>query len=317
MRVWPIYRIPKWQLKALLWATGVAAALFVTGWVVWSNAERIPKYYLEAAEQKWRAADYLGAVREYEKIAEDHPRSRLVPEATFWVGVLYYLYLDDLPKSVDAFQKSIRLSASAPGNLHAISSHRYLAEIYEKKYDKAREAISELEKVMELASDSDLVLESQYKIGELYVSLGDADQARTEWDLLIKRDPKSKWAPAALYRQGSTYFVQGKCKEAIGYYQKLTTGYPESEMIPFAQFRTANCLEEEGEKKGALDLYRALIGRYPNKELVEAKVAQLEKGMPKEEMPKETPETPVAAPFTVPSEPINPSSPVLPQSPSE
>lgn len=271
----------RWKFKALSWGTAVLAALFLTVWSVWSSAERVPKRYLEAAEQKWRADDYLGAVREYEKISEEYPRSKFIPEAVFWSGVLYDLYLDDPQKAVDAFQKTIRLTASSPKNTHALSARRYLAEVYEKKYGKLREAISEFEKVMELSDDPDQVMESQYKIGELYLAEGNIEQARTEWDLLIKRDPQSRWAPAALYRQGSSYFIEGKCKEAVGFYRRLTDDYPDSDMTPFAKFRTANCMEEGNQIEEALKLYRQLKGRYPNKDLLESKIQQLEKGMPK------------------------------------
>jgi len=271
----------RWKPKALSWGAVVLVALILTVWSVWSSAERVPKRYLEAAEQKWRTDDYLGAVREYEKISEEYPRSKFIPEAVFWSGVLYYLYLDDPQKAVDAFQKTIRLTAATPKNSHALSARRYLAEVYEKKYGKLREAISEFEKVMELSDDPDQVLESQYKIGELYLAQGNIEQARTEWDLLIKRDPKSRWAPAALYRQGSSYFIEGKCKEAVGFYQRLIADYSDSDMSPFAKFRTANCLEEGNQIEAALQLYRQLEGRYPNKELLEAKIKQLEQRLPK------------------------------------
>lgn|GEM_PF-996411 len=286
----------RWKLKASLWGAAVLAALFITVWSVWSNAERLPKQYLESAEQKWRSDDYLGAVREYEKIAEEFPRSKFVPEATFWSGVLYYLYLNDPQKAVDAFDKTIRLTASTPKNTHALSARRYLAEVFEKKYGKLREAISELEKVMELSDDADQILESQYKIGELYLAQGNIEQARTEWDLLIKRDPKSRWAAPALYRQGSSYFIEGKCKEAVGYYQRLIADYPDSDMKPFATFRTANCFEEGNQIEEALKVYRSLEGRYPNKELLEAKIKQLEKGGPKITNAPAVPEEPITPP---------------------
>ncbi len=292
----------KWKRKVFSWGGVVLAALFITVWSVWSSAERVPKRYLESAEQKWRTDDYLGAVREYEKIAEEYPRSKFVPEAIFWGGVLYYLYLDDPQKAVDSFQKTIRLTSTTPKNTHALSARRYLAEVYEKKYGKLREAISEYEKIMELSADPDQALESQYKIGELYLAQGNTEQARTEWDLLVKRDPKSHWAPAALYRQGSSYFIEGKCKEAVGFYRRLTADYPESDMGPFATFRTANCLEEGNQAEEALKLYRQLEGHYPNKELLESKIKQLEKGAPKNaEVKAEEPVSATPDPATSPA----------------
>jgi tetratricopeptide (TPR) repeat protein len=259
-------------------------ALAFTVWGVWSSFERTPKRYFETAEQKLRADDYLGAVQDYEKITEEYARSRWAPEAYFWVGVIYFLYLDDPPKAIRSLQKSIQMADLQPD--HLVAARQYIAEIYQKKLNKPKEAIAEYEKIMQESPEPEQVLESQYKVGELYFDLGDFEQARTEWDLLVKKNPSSRWAPAALYRQGSTYFITGNCKEAVVLYQRLLTDYPEKELSHYyAKFDMANCLEEGQRLAEALQLYKELEGHYPNKDLLSSKIKRLEKsgGAVKEE----------------------------------
>ena len=250
-------------------------ALYLTVWAVRSSFERTPKRYLDMAEQKLLAGDYLGAVRDYEKITEEYSNSRIVPEAHYWIGVIDHLYLNKPQKAIESFQKTIQ-AADASGQDRVLAARQYIAQIYEKKLNKPREAIAEYEKIVLESRDREQVLESQCEVGELYFSLGDLAQARSEWDRVVKEDPKSKWAPAAIYRQGSTYFVAGNCKEAVALYKRLFTDYPENEMSLFAKFRTANCFEENQRPAEALHLYKELDGRYPNKELLSGKIKRLE-----------------------------------------
>lgn len=265
--------------KGIGWTVAGLAALFLTMWVVWSRFEQTPKRYLDSAEQKWRADDFLGAVRDYERITEEYSNSRWAPEAHYWTGVIYFLYLNEPQKAIHSFQKTIQ-SVDPSGSARALDARRYLAEIYEKKLNMPKKAITEHERIMQESLDSDLAMESRYKVGELYFAQGDLEQARTEWDLLIKKDPKSRWAPAALYRQGSTFFVTGHCREAMALYRRLFTDYPEHEMSHFAKFQTASCLEESQLPAEALRLYRELEGHYPNEELLAGKIKQLEKRQP-------------------------------------
>lgn len=257
------------------WALFWLGALLLTLWWFWSDAERTSRRYLESAELLWEKEDYLGAIRDYERIIEEYPQTPLVPEANYWRGVAYFLYLDNPQKAIASFNESIRAAVSPSDKAHALEARLYIAEIYEKKLNQLKKAIAVYEKVMEISPDPDQVLEVQYKVGALYFDLGDLEQARVEWDLLARKDPKNRWAPVALYREGGTYFIAGMCEEAIEIYQTLYTDYPEHEMSPFAKFRTANCLEENKSRAEALQLYQELEGVYPNKEVLTGKINKL------------------------------------------
>ncbi len=257
------------------WALFCLVALSLTIWWFWSDAERTSSRYLESAELRWEKEDYLGAIRNYERIIEEYPGSRLASEANYWKGVAYFLYLDNAQKAMASFNESIRVAVSPLDKPHVLEAYLYIAEIYAKKLNQTKKAIAIYERVMEIAPDPDQVLEVQYKVGALYFDLGDLAQARVEWDLLASKDPKNRWAPVALYRGGGTYFIVGMCEEAIEIYQTLYTEYPEHEVSPFAKFRTANCLEENKSRAEALKLYQELEGVYPNQEILAAKINKL------------------------------------------
>ncbi|MFQ5543250.1 MAG: tol-pal system YbgF family protein [Nitrospiria bacterium] len=230
---------------------------------------------LEKAESKWRNEDYLGAIRDYEKIVEEFPETPVVSEAQYWEGVIRFLYLDDPENAIRAFKEVIGAKLSMVQE-RSQEARQYLADIYEKKLARPRDAISIYEEIIEKSADLEEILEKRYKIGALYYEMGDLTQARVEWDLLISRAPKSPLVPEALYRKGGTYFVVGNCREALKIYKEIYTNYAHDKMSEFAKFRAANCLEMEHHPKEALALYQELIGIYPDQDVIIEKVKSLE-----------------------------------------
>jgi len=224
---------------------------------------------------KWQQDDYLGAIRDYEKLVESYPKSSLVPEAYYWKGVTFLLYLDDTEVAVSALKKVIQLEKARGVSEHSLSARHHLARVYEKRLKRPTDAISTYESIVATSKDKEEVLASRYKIGELYYEMGDMDQARVEWDLIVESDPKSTWAPSALYRKAGSYFVTGACEAAVPVYKVLYTTYPEDENSHFAKFRAANCLEMREKPSQALDLYEELKESYPDPEMIEQKMETL------------------------------------------
>lgn len=262
-------------LKVLSWAALFASAVFVVIWVLGSREEWKSKQLMSLAEKKWQQDDYLGAIRDYEKLIESYPKSTLIPEAHYWKGLTFLFYLDDAEVAVVSLKKVIHLEKARGISEHSLSARRHLAEAYEKRLKRPTDAISSYESIVATSADKEQVLESRFKIGELYYEMGDMDQARVEWDLIVENAPKSSWAPSALYRKAGTYFVTGACEAAVPVYEVLYTSYPEDPNSHFAKFRAANCFEMEEKPSEALNLYRELEESYPDPEMIKQKVETL------------------------------------------
>ncbi|MFQ5596496.1 MAG: tol-pal system YbgF family protein [Nitrospiria bacterium] len=270
-----LHRKLRFGMKIAAWGSMALAACLLTIWFVWSGDRWMSKQLFHQAEEKWQNEDYLGAVHDYERFVDAYPTSALVPEAHYWRGVALLLYLNDSEDAARAFQKAIRRDHASHAGSFGLKSRRYLAEIYEGALENPTEAIAVYEGIVEVSPDREEVFRSRYKIGELYYEIGDLPQARIEWDMLVKKDPQSHWAPAALYRMGGTHFVVGNCKEAVSVYKQLYTKYPEDKMSRFAKFRTANCLEMEKQHAAAYALYKELEKVYPDRALINRKIAFL------------------------------------------
>lgn len=262
-------------VKLISWAIFAVGACSLVIWLVLSRGEWMSERLLFVAEAKWQQNDYLGAIRDYEKVIEAYPKSSVISEAYYWKGVGAFLYLDDHEMAVASFKKSIQIGAEGGQSTYDLSAREYLAQIYDKKLQQPIKAIETYEGIMAQSGDKDQVLESRFRIGELYYQMGDMVQARVEWDMLVDGAPKSTWAPAALYRKGGSYFVTGACHAAIEIYTALYTEYPEDKNSGFAKFRAANCLEMEDRFTEALSLYKSLESHYPDQGLIQQKIKRL------------------------------------------
>ena len=90
---------------------------------------------MSVAEIKWQQNDYLGAVRDYEKLIESYPKSSVVPEAYYWKGIAFSLYFDDPELAVTALKKVIHLEKTRGVSVYNLEAGERLAEIYDKKLD--------------------------------------------------------------------------------------------------------------------------------------------------------------------------------------
>lgn len=226
------------------------------------------------AEGRWKQGDYLGAIQDYRRIIEEHPKSAVADDAYYWIGTLESLYLHDDVHAVLTYQKLIH---DYPASPHRLSAQQAMAEIYDYKLHDLRRAITEYQKLIEKDSDPKLREKIQYRIGEAYMDLNDLDQARTEWDLLVKQAPQSSWADNALYRIGNTHLLQAQYQLALTVYQDLLVRYPGTDMRTETQFGIAQCLEETERLKEALAKYRELETDYSNPQIIQLKIRNLER----------------------------------------
>ncbi len=238
-----------------------------------AGCERGAQRVFATAETRFAAGDYLGAVRQYERVTEEFPRSTQAGDAYYWVGMIEHLYLNDQRKAIEAFRN---LVARFPQTTNAPEAQRLIGEIYEKKFGDLRLAIAEYQRLLREFPDVHDADQVQYHIGEAYFDLGDLDQARLEWDTLLKQRPQNEWAGHALYRIGGTFFLQGHYQEAFDQFDRLLRDYPEGDLRIEARFWQANCLEELERLTEALTAYREIQEGYSNPGVIKVKIQRLE-----------------------------------------
>ncbi len=86
---------------------------------------------------------------------------------------------------------------------------------------------------------------------------------------LIKKYPKSTWAPRAQYWIGDSYFNLRDFKSAITNQQKLVATYPDSTSVPDALLNMASSQLESGDGAMARKTMDGLVAKYPSSDAAE------------------------------------------------
>jgi outer membrane assembly lipoprotein YfiO len=154
-------------------------------------------------------SDYASAEEAYRRLLSDYPRSALVPEAEYKLGVTF---LDQaLPAALDQSMTE-----------QAISQFEYfLAEFPSSGFvDEAAERVLELR--TKLAA-------KRYDSATLYFNLRQPKAARVYLESIIVDYPDTVWARAALLDKARSFAAEGSRALAEGEYQRLMELYPETE----------------------------------------------------------------------------------------
>lgn len=164
---------------------------------------------LALAESHRAMRDFASAEAEYVRLPMDYPRSPLVPEASYRLGLAYY-------------DQSLQAALDQTMTERAIAQFdRFIAE-----YPDGSSVPAAREKIAELRSR---LAEKTYDSGRLYVTLKSGASARVYFEAVARDYPETPWAPRALLALARSAAADGLPDEARGAYQRLTGEYPESE----------------------------------------------------------------------------------------
>jgi len=253
------FQTPRW-LVALLLILGL-------------GCDASPQRNMDLAAKRMDQGDYLGAAREYERMVEAFPKSRLAGDAYYWLGILYFHYLDDPQNSLEAFRGVVE---QFPSNENAASALYSMGELYEKKLGDARSAITTYQRLLVPGQNQSLSEKAHFRIAEIYFDLRELDQARTEWEAFIRKNPRSPQNGEALYRISGTYYIQKRYEKAFQHYQSLATQYPSSPLFLEAKYKMANCLDEMRRYRESLGIYESILESYPNRKVIEIKIQEIQ-----------------------------------------
>jgi outer membrane protein assembly factor BamD len=153
--------------------------------------------------------DYAAAEDEYQTLLSDYPRSPLVPEAVYKLGLSYYD--QSLPAELD--QTMTR---------KAIEELDYFVTTYPESgfVPEARERIAELQ---------ERLAEKDYEAAVLYIQLGDLRAARVYFEAVAQDHAGTGWARRALLEIARSYVREGATAEAAAAYERLIELYPGTE----------------------------------------------------------------------------------------
>ena len=256
----------RWIFLGLFLLSIISAGSF---WYYTNLQSRLEKTFQEGLALR-QAGKYAAAVELFEQLHDNHPRFARVPEVLFQTAEIQDLYLG---RYSDALLTYLMLERDFPEAAEVVPAMKQVAVLYKYRLNDCSQAIAVYQKILDQP-----VLEKdqlQYEVADCYVRLNHFDQARIEFDSLLKNYPDSPLIAEVQYRIAMTYALEGKLPEAAGAYRLVMERWTANPYALEASFGLATVLEEQEELLEALKILEDLAGLYPKQDILERKTEQV------------------------------------------
>ncbi len=255
-----------WGFLSLIFVLLVAAGGF---WYYVNLQTRLEETFQKGLVLR-QAGKYVEAVDLFEKLHDEYPDFERVPRSLFQAAEIQDLYLG---RYSDALLTYLMLERDFPEAAEVVQARKQVAVLYKYRLNDCGQAIAVYQKVLDQPDPGNDQL--QYEVADCYFRLNNFDQARIEFDSLLKNYPQSILVAEVQYRIAMTYALEGKLPEAAGAYRLVVERWSESPYALEASFGLATVLEEQEELLEALKILESLAGIYPNQDILERKTAQV------------------------------------------
>lgn len=244
-------------------------------------------YYLATLEQRLEgryikgeeliaAGEYEEAIDTFCAIYEWHADSPLAPRALFRSAEVLNHYQARYQEAILCY---LMVEKDYPDAEQCRKAQEQVADIYKNRLRDYARAIVAFQKLLDDGvPEGDRI---QYEVADSYFRLNNFEQARIEFDSLLKNYPDSPLVPEVQYRIAVAYSLEGASREAEEAFSGTVAAWPDSPFAIEARFGLATVLEERDELRSALKLLEELRGVYPNAEALAKKTDQVKERMDK------------------------------------
>ncbi|MDW7645171.1 MAG: tetratricopeptide repeat protein [Desulfuromonadales bacterium] len=244
--------------------------LFAAGWyaVGWEGRQ---ERLFDKAEEYFQGGQYEKAVHSFHRLYEKHPENAKAAESLYRSGDILNLYLNKYHEAILAF---LLVARDYDDQTWAEKAQFQVADIYKNRLRDYPKAIVAYQKLLDRGvADSDRI---QYEIGDAYFRLNNYEQARIEFESLVKSYPESNLVPEVKYRIALAYSLEGQLKKAEKTFREVSEAYPDDPFAVEARFGLATVLEEQERLRESLTELQKLKGVYPKEDALTKRISQVE-----------------------------------------
>jgi len=221
-----------------------------------------------------RAADTLFAEGRWEEAAVAYAELPDVagewqPYGSWRAAALYRDAAQDIPRAEEAFAACAR---RWPDHDWGYTCQVDLADML-RDAGRPRDAIGAYRAAVELRPRGERAEHCLLESGRAYLVLGDPEQARVEWDELLRTFPRSLLGPTVALEAARSFELQGDSKGALAAYRGVQERFAQHDVAPLAAFGEGEALEQLGRLDEAVQVFEAVRGRHPNPAVVDVKLA--------------------------------------------
>ena len=223
------------------------------------------------AEKLVLSGSYEDALSRYQDIFEDHPDFVLAPNALFRAGEVENLFLKRFHDALLSFHN---LEQNYPDSPFVTEALRQEAEIYKNRLRDYGRAAAQYQKLLDLGMEPGD--RYQYELSDCYFRLNNFEQARIEFENLLKSWPESDLRTEVEYRIGMSYALDGKLIDAEKTFRRILKEKPDDPFAIETKFSLASVLEDQERLRESLSVLQELIGIYPAAEALQRKIEKIE-----------------------------------------
>ncbi len=117
--------------------------------------------------------------------------------------------------------------------------------------------------------------EATLRLGTLFYTIGNYDEARTVYQGYLAKNPRGWIAFSVGIGVGDTYLAQGKYDKAVETYSKFIDQFPQEALLPQAYLHLARTYADMKREQDAARLYEKVAEAYPNTGWAQNAQAQL------------------------------------------
>lgn len=103
----------------------------------------------------------------------------------------------------------------------------------------------------------------RYLMGLSFLKLGRQEQARENFEFVLKNYPNTRIRQELLLGIGDSYFLEGNFSQAERYYKQLLGSYSPSDYASMAYLNLGRALRRQGKWKEAQDSFNKVVSVYP------------------------------------------------------
>jgi TolA-binding protein len=201
----------RWILLVPFLCFAVAAQLFV-------HSENEARVLFVRAQKQWRLRDFDEAIRQFEVLRKEHPRSEYAVSALWEIATIYYFNKYDISSALYYFEK---LATEHPESDRAAGSHLKAAEIFEVELNEISKAIDHWERALQTDLDDDLRREVFFKLGDASFKTENFDDALMRFTLVVADGQNQHLVDQAKIRIGSIFQLRGNHDRAAETFRQV------------------------------------------------------------------------------------------------
>ena len=191
----------------------------------------------------------MAAVKRFEVFLAKYPNdAKYTPDALFRLADLYF---------EQVYEEHDVASEKYQDLMTAFDEGKLTTEPVEPKIDYTK-VINLFDRLVTNWPEYRSIDGAYYLRGYCLAEMGKVDEAKASFELLVKRLPKSRYAPQAWMRIGEYYFDTNKLKKAIAVYRKMLE-YKDHRLYDSALYKLAWTYFRDDQYEEAIAKFRALV----------------------------------------------------------